>query len=152
MKINNTEEKIISNHSEQQWRRREKELTAWLQRSKQKQRPKQTAYVDNIEIDIELLGTLTLLRRMNIQTEFSCAGVSILDEPQDHSLYGYLTLIASSEADQFVKIAMQYMRHRLLVTYEPSRNRYDLSSFYIGHNRSFCLLLEKSAQLFQLGR
>lgn len=26
--------------------------------------------------------------------------------------------------------AMRYMRHRLLVVYEPERNRYDLSSFF----------------------
>lgn len=147
MNSNNTEEKIISTHSEQQWRRREIELSEWVQRHKQKRRSKQTACLGNIEIDIEMLSTLTLLKRKNIETEFSCAGVSVLDEPEDHSLYGYLTLLSSSETEEFVKIAIQYMRHRLLVTYEPSRNRYDLSSFYIGHNRSFCLLLENSARL-----
>ncbi|MDQ0048321.1 hypothetical protein J2T18_002604 [Paenibacillus polymyxa] len=38
--------------------------------------------------------------------------------------------------------AMRYIRHRLLVVYELERNRYDLSSFFLGHNRSFCQLME----------
>ncbi|MEK5357825.1 hypothetical protein [Paenibacillus sp. FSL L8-0709] len=144
------EEKIISEHLDQQWQRREVELADWVQREKQKRRAKQTAYIGNIEVDVELLGTITLLKRMNIQTEFSCAGVSALDEPEDHSLYGYLTIIRSEKTDQFVHLAMHHMKHRLLVTYEPAHHRYDLSSFYIGHNRSFCILLQHCAELFCL--
>ncbi|WP_442437009.1 hypothetical protein [Paenibacillus peoriae] len=42
-----------------------------------------------------------------------------------------------------------YMRHRLLVVYELERNRYDLSSFFLGHNRSFCQLMEYCASTFE---
>ncbi|MFB9276986.1 hypothetical protein [Cohnella cellulosilytica] len=146
--IDNETEKVISVHSPESWQRRETELASWLRRTKPRRRAKQTAHLGNIEVDAELLGTLTLLKRMNVQTEFSCAGVSLLDEPEDHSLYAYMTLFASEQAEQFVHFAMRQMRHRLLVTFEASRSRYDLSSFYIGHNRSFCLLLQRAAERF----
>lgn len=144
-------EKVISVHSKAQWERRDVELSNWAKRTKCKRRAKQTALLGNIEVDAELLGALTLFKRMHIQTEFSCAGVSPLDDPEDHSLYAYITIIASKRAERFVEMAMKQMRHRLLVTLESSRNRYDLSSFYIGHNRSFCLLLQHCAEGFYNG-
>jgi hypothetical protein len=59
-----------------------------------------------------------------------------------------MTLMASDKTERFVQFAMRQMRHRLLVTFEPSRNRYDLSSFFIGHNRSFRFLLQRCAEAF----
>jgi hypothetical protein len=141
-------EQVVSVYSKVHWQRRDLELTNWVRRTKRRRRAKQTVLLGNIEIDAELLAALTLMKRMHIQSEFSCAGVSLLDEPEDHSLYAYVTLIASENTDRFVQLAMQQMRHRLLVTFEPSRNRYDLSSFYIGHNRSFCLLWQYCVEHF----
>nr|WP_256257670.1 MULTISPECIES: hypothetical protein [unclassified Paenibacillus] len=129
--------------------RREQELETWVRAPKPRRRAKQTALLGNIQVDAELLGALTLLKRKGLHTEFSCAGVSLLDEPEDHSLYAYMTLAASASADRFVRLAMRRMKHRLLVTFEPARGRYDLSSFYIGHNRSFCRLLERCAEVFR---
>ncbi|RTE07826.1 hypothetical protein [Paenibacillus whitsoniae] len=63
-------------------------------RTKRRRRAKQTALLGNIKIGAELLAALTLMKRMHIQSEFSCSGVSFLDEPEDHSLYAYVTLIA----------------------------------------------------------
>ena len=137
---------IISKHGERRWRRREEELSRWIGVPKPRIRAKQTVCFGGNDIDAELLPALTLLKRLGIATEFSCAGVSLLDEPEDHSLYAYITFPASARTENFAKLAMKKMRHRLLVTYEPDRNRYDLSSFYIGHNRSFCLLMERCAR------
>ncbi|WP_020614833.1 hypothetical protein [Paenibacillus daejeonensis] len=142
------EEHIISLHSKERWQRREAELIAWANRPKPKKRAKQTVIFGNSHIDAELLTTLALCKRMGIPTEYSCAGVSILDEPEDHSLYAYITFIASEKTEAFVQFAMNTMRHRLLVTFEPARSRYDVSSFYIQHNRSFCLLMEQCAKVF----
>ncbi|WKL02273.1 hypothetical protein Q0F98_39560 [Paenibacillus amylolyticus] len=75
-------------------------------------------------------------------------GVSPLDEPVDHSLYAYVTLIQSEVSDQFVHYALRRMRNRLLVTLEAEKGRYDLSSFFIGHNRSFCWWMEHCALQF----
>ncbi|MCM3701637.1 hypothetical protein [Paenibacillus macerans] len=144
----NDEEKVISVHSEKQWLRRDAELASWLRRPKQRRRAKQTVWLGNTPVDAEIFAALAGLKRMHIQTEFSCAGVSPLDEPEDHSLYAYITLLGSEKADRFVQFAMRRMRHRLLATFEPSRNRYDLSSFLIGHNRSFCMLLQRCAETF----
>jgi len=141
-------EQVVSVHSKVHWQRRELELNHWIRRAKRRRRAKQTVLLGNIEIDAELLAALALMKRMHMQSEFSCAGVSVLDEPEDHSLYAYVTLMASDRTDRFVQFAMRQMRHRLLVTFEPSRNRYDLSSFYIGHNRSFCLLLQHCVEAF----
>ncbi|MDG0810563.1 hypothetical protein [Cohnella rhizosphaerae] len=143
-----TGERVLSRHTDRQWRRRRMELAEWTERPKVRRRPKQAAWLGQAEIDAELLGALTHLKRAGIATEFSCAGVSVFDEPEDHSLYAYITLIASPAADRFVQAAMAYMGHRLLVTFEPGRRRYDCSSFLIGHNRSFCLLMEKCASGF----
>ncbi|MUG70342.1 hypothetical protein [Paenibacillus validus] len=144
----NDDETIISHHSQTQWQRREQELACWVQRAKPRKRPKQTVILGNTPVDAELLMALTLLKRTRIQTEFSCAGVSLLDEPEDHSLYAYITITGSATADRFVQLALTRMRHRLFVTWEPRRNRYDLSSFFIGHNRSFCLLMQRCAEIF----
>ncbi|WP_010275253.1 hypothetical protein [Paenibacillus senegalensis] len=143
-------EEIISRHSETLWNRRESELARWVQRAKPRRRAKQTVVLGNAVIDAELFPVLAMFKRMGIQTEFSCAGVSVLDEPEDHSLYAYITFIASEKTERFVNFAMRRMRHRLLVTLEPSQNRYDLSSFFIAHNRSFCLLMQRCAEAFQL--
>ncbi|GFZ91223.1 hypothetical protein GCM10008018_41900 [Paenibacillus marchantiophytorum] len=139
---------VITRHSKGQWDRREQELLQWSDRHKPRKHPKKTLLLEQVDVDAELHRTLILLRDKHVQTEFSCAGVSLLDEPEDHSLYAYMTLIASKEAESFIHTAIKKMKHRLLVTFEPERNRYDLSSFYIGHNRSFCRLLERSAELF----
>ncbi|OPH50706.1 hypothetical protein BC351_35660 [Paenibacillus ferrarius] len=146
--IDEPNEIILSTHSEASWGRRRQELRDWTDSLKLRRQPKRTLLLDEVYVDAELHRTLTLLREKHIQTEFSCAGVSLLDEPEDHSLYAYLTLIASKEAENFIQSTMKLMRHRLMVTFEPNRSRYDLSSFYIGHNRSFCRLLERSAELF----
>lgn len=142
----NESELIVSLHGERRWRRRDEELSRWVVATKPRARAKQTVCFSGIDIDAELLPALTLFKRLGIETEFSCAGVSLLDEPEDHSLYAYITFPASPRTDAFVKLAMKRMKHRLLVTYEPGRHRYDLSSFYIGHNRSFCLLMEGCAR------
>lgn len=142
----NEAEIVISLHGEQRWRRREVELSRWIVTPKLRMRAKQTVCFGGADIDAELLPALTLLKRLGIETEFSCAGVSLLDEPEEHSLYAYITFSASAQAEAFVKLAIVRMKHRLLVTYEPARDRYDLSSFYIGHNRSFCLLIKSCAK------
>ncbi|WP_240417054.1 hypothetical protein [Paenibacillus periandrae] len=144
----NQEELVCSQQTREQWKRRERELSAWVDRDKQIRIPKQTVPLGHMDIivDAELHGALTLLKQLQIPTEFSCAGVSILDDPENHSLYAYITLLASEQTDRFIQLALQQMKHRLLVTYEPARCRYDLSSFYIGHNRSFCMLMEYCAR------
>jgi hypothetical protein len=144
----NQEELVCTQQTREQWKRRERELIAWVDRDKQVRIPKQTLPLGQLDIivDAELHGALTLLKQLHIPTEFSCAGVSILDDPENHSLYAYITLLASEQTDRFIQLAVQQMKHRLLVTFEPARCRYDLSSFYIGHNRSFCLLMEHCAQ------
>ncbi|WP_202914510.1 hypothetical protein [Paenibacillus antri] len=38
----------------------------------------------------ELLPSLQYIRSINVITEFSCAGVSLKDDPEDHSLYAYV--------------------------------------------------------------
>lgn len=147
--VKNDSEIIISQHSDALWRRRELELACWVQRAKPRRRAKQIAVLGNVEIDAELLAALTMFKRMDIPTEYSCAGVSLLDEPEDHSLYAYITFVATEKTERFVQFAMQQMRHRLLVVWEPSRNRYDLSSFFIAHNRSFGLLIQRCAEIFR---
>jgi hypothetical protein len=102
-----------------------------------------------VAVDAQLHTALTILKEMQIPTEFSCAGVSILDEPEDHSLYAYITFLMSEKTDRFIVLAKQQMKHRLLVTFEPARKRYDLSSFLIGNNRSFCILIQHCAQLYK---
>lgn len=139
-------ETIVSTHSERRWRRREAELSCWIDAPKQRKRAKQTVWFGGAEIDAELLPVLTRFKCMGIETEFSCAGVSLLDEPEEHSLYAYITFPVSARTEAFIKLAMKRMKHRLLVTFERDRNRYDLSSFYIGHNRSFSLSMESCAR------
>ncbi|CAI6087051.1 hypothetical protein [Cohnella sp. JJ-181] len=139
-------ETILSQHTDRRWKKRYAELAEWTERPKVRRRAKQVAWLGQVEIDVELLGALTQFKRLGIATEYSCAGVSVLDEPEDHSLYAYITFIASPMADRFVQAAMAYLKHRLLVTFEPARGRYDCSSFLIAHNRSFCILMEKCAR------
>lgn len=149
MNANEDKEIIMSHHSKRQWHRRGEELLQWVDRDKKRKQAKLTTLFGNIHVDLQLFPALTCLQQKGIVTEFSCAGVSPLDEPEDHSLYAYLTLIASERAEQFVQLTMKRMRHRVLVSFEPGRNRYDLSSFYIGHNRSFCRLLQACAETFE---
>lgn len=143
-------ERVISTHSKDQWNRRKMELGKWAKLSKQRRRDKQTVWLGNTELDAELLPAYMYFKQAGIQTEFSCAGVSPLDEPEDHSLYAYVTFISSVQAKSFIEFAMERMNHRLLVTYEPSRNRYDLSSFFIGNNRRFCTLMNHYAKEFRI--
>lgn len=147
--LNDDKEHVLSAQSEQHWLRRENELTAWAKMDKRTRKAKLTMTLESFTVDAELYPALSLLRRLQIPTEFSCAGVSLLDDPEDHSLYAYITLHASDSATRFVSFAMAFMKHRLLVTYEPARNRYDLSSFFIGHNRSFCLLMQRCVETYE---
>lgn len=151
MSLNTPEESevILSHHTDAQWRRREQELVHWTAREKQHKHAKKTKLLGHINVDAELFPALVLLQQKQIATEFSCAGVSPLDEPEDHSLYAYLTIIASERAEQFVQLTMKRMRHRVLISFEPARNRYDLSSFYIGHNRPFCQMIQQCAESFE---
>ena len=136
------EEVRLTKHPLESWYKRAEELKVWLNTAKVKVREKALASFKGIEVDEEHLTTLQLLNEMGIQTEYSCAGVSLRDEPVDHSLYAYLTLIDSTEAARFVQFIREKMRHRIVITYEPKKLRFDLSSFYIKHNRSFCFLLQ----------
>ncbi|MDO3408724.1 hypothetical protein QWJ34_02985 [Saccharibacillus sp. CPCC 101409] len=145
------EEVIWSGQTREQWIRRRAELERWTLREKIGRAPKRTALLEGVEVDAELLDSLKLLNGAGVRTEFSCAGVSPLDEPEDHSLYAYVTLIESGPARAFVDYALRRMGRRLLVSYEPERSRYDLSSFRLGQNRSFCCLLEACAREFARG-
>ncbi|WP_152381497.1 hypothetical protein [Paenibacillus brasilensis] len=145
----NDEEIVLSLQKPALWNRRKLELVQWIERPKLKFAPKRTAFFHGCVIDAELYGTLCLLNRKHVATEFSCAGVSIWDEPEGHSLYAYITMKADERSGAFVQWAMRYMEHRLLVVYEPERNHYDLSSFFLGHNRSFCQLMEYCACSFE---
>ncbi|NHN30849.1 hypothetical protein [Paenibacillus agricola] len=148
--INNDEEIVLTEQTAEQWRRRRRELDTWVNRDKLGRLPKQTMMLDQVAVDAQLHKALTIFKEQQIQTEFSCAGVSILDEPEDHSLYAYITFLASEQTERFIALAKQQMKHRLLVVFEPGRKRYDLSSFLIGHNRSFCLQIEHCAELYKL--
>jgi hypothetical protein len=145
----NNEEIVLTQQSVEQWKRRRRELDAWVSRDKMGRKPKRTILLDQVAVDAELHRTLSNLKEMQISTEFSCAGVSILDEPEDHSIYAYITMLASEQTEQFIDLARQQMRHRLLVIYEPARKRYDLSSFMLGHNRSFCRLMERCTEHYR---
>ncbi len=145
------QEELLSEQPAHLWRRRKLELMSWTERDKQTVIAKRTTLWNGVEVDVELAEALTLLQHAGIATEFSCAGVSPLDEPIDHSLYAYVTLVKSEAADRFVQYAIQNMRHRLLVTLETGSGRYDLSSFFIGHNRSFCWWMQQCAAHFMKG-
>lgn len=138
-------EMLLSAHTPEQWRRRRQELNEWINRPKVRKQPKRTRLFGNAPVDEQLYPILMSLQQAGLETEFSCAGVSPLDEPVDHSLYAYLTFFAKGPAERFADILIENMKHRALITYEPARHRYDVSSFFIGHNRSFCLLLQRSA-------
>ncbi|MBN6187572.1 hypothetical protein JQN58_11545 [Aneurinibacillus sp. BA2021] len=139
------EEMILSFHSKERWMRRRREVGAWNERKKVVKQPKKSVPFLHDEVDEELFPALFLLNDAGVCTQYSCAGVSVLDDPLHHSLYAYVTIFDSKESRELIAVLQQRMRHRLLVTYEPNRKRYDLSSFYIGHNRSFCFLLYQYA-------
>ncbi|PQP81686.1 hypothetical protein C0Q44_18500 [Paenibacillus sp. PCH8] len=148
MSANEEHEVLLSNQPAHLWRRRKLELMQWTERDKHTVSPKRTVLWKGVEVDTELVKALSILQKAGMTTEFSCAGVSPLDEPVDHSLYAYVTLVQSEVADQFVRYALNRMRNRLLVTLEAERGCYDLSSFFIGHNRSFCWWMEHCASQF----
>ncbi|MGC5772355.1 hypothetical protein [Paenibacillus pabuli] len=148
MDLNEEQEVLLSQQPARLWRRRKLELMHWTEREKQTVAAKRTKIWNGVEVDAELVDALTLLHRAGVRTEFSCAGVSPLDEPIDHSLYAYVTLIQNEAADQFVTYALSQMRNRLLATLETGTGRYDLSSFFIGHNRSFCWWIQYCAAHF----
>ncbi|WP_327205146.1 hypothetical protein [Paenibacillus sp. Soil522] len=147
--MNDGKELVLSSQTKALWERRERELYAWAKRDKRKKKDKHTVMLESFMVDAELYPVLSQLRRMQMTTEFSCAGVSLQDDPLDHSLYAYITLHTSEQTEAFVRFAAGYMKHRLLVSYEPARKRYDLSSFFIGHNRSFCLLMQRCTELYE---
>lgn len=135
------EDVILTHHTKEQWRRRYIERSDWIQAPKIRKKPKAVRWLNQDYVDEELHPALLLLNEIGIVTQYSCAGVSLLDEPEDHSLYAYVTLPESPSSTSFVRYLMDKMGHRVLVSYEPARKRYDLSSFFIQHNRSFCMLL-----------
>ncbi|MBO2944608.1 hypothetical protein JJQ72_11570 [Paenibacillus sp. F411] len=143
-------EVLLSRHPSRFWQWRERELAAWASLSKPKKGKKRLALFGGVHVDAEMLPVLEQFRAIHVQTEFSCAGVSLADEPEEHSLYAYITVRDSEPARRLVAYLMNSMRHRLLVTYEPERGRYDLSSWMIGHNRSFCYLLEQYTKRFRI--
>lgn len=145
------EEVVLSEQDRPLWIKRRAELAAWAERDKETRSPKRTLAYEGEEVDAELYECLRVLNGIGVRTEFSCAGVSMLDEPEDHSLYAYVTLHEGPRTRPFVDYALGRMGRRLLAVWEPQRERYDLSSFYIGHNRSFCLLLEACARDFAAG-
>lgn len=140
-------EVLLSSHSEEYWKRRKRELKEWDRAPKIRKHEKRTSLFNGIEVDEEIYSALCKLNQLGVRTEFSCAGVSPLDEPIDHSLYAYVTFLDGEAAERFVEIILNVMKHRALLTYESSRKRYDVSSFFIGHNRSFCFLLDRCATL-----
>ncbi|WP_419888999.1 hypothetical protein [Paenibacillus xylanexedens] len=148
MSLNEEHEVLLSEQPAHLWRRRKLELMHWTERDKHTVSAKKTEIWNGVEVDAELVKALSILQSAGVRTEFSCAGVSPLDEPVDHSLYAYVTLVQSEVADQFVHYALRRMRNRLLVTLEAEKGRYDLSSFFIGHNRSFCWWMEHCALQF----
>lgn len=148
MGLSEEHEVLLSQQPPHLWRRRKQELLQWTERDKYTVSAKRTVLWNGVEIDAELLEALSSLQQAGVGTEFSCAGVSPLDEPIDHSLYAYVTLVQSETADQFVQYALKHMRNRLLVTLEVEKGLYDLSSFFIGHNRSFCWWIEYCAAHF----
>ncbi|NMO97869.1 hypothetical protein [Paenibacillus lemnae] len=152
MELQDNEQEIqISSHTREQWIRRRQELGEWVERPKLRRHFKRTVPLQNgVHVDEELYNALNLLQQAGIKTEHSCAGVSLLDEPIDHSLYAYVTFYKSEAAERLISILEQVMRKRVLITFEPLTSRYDVSSFLIGHNRSFCLLLQHAAQRLTL--
>ncbi|WP_336076795.1 hypothetical protein [Paenibacillus sp. 203] len=101
------ERSLLSLQKPALWNRRKLELVQWTERPKLKLAPKKTAFFQGCMIDAKLHGTLCLLNRKHVATEFSCAGVSIWDEPEDHSLYAYITMKADERSGAFVQWAMR---------------------------------------------
>ena len=116
---------------------------------KNRKRGKRIVQLGENWVDIELFPALQKMHEKGILTEYSCAGVSLQDEPHDHSLYAYVTMPYSADTERFVQQIITGMRHRVCVTYEPVRHRYDVSSMMINQNRSFCLLLHGCANRFE---
>ncbi|WP_422656965.1 hypothetical protein ACK8P5_14375 [Paenibacillus sp. EC2-1] len=147
--VDTTGEVLLSSHTEEYWRRRKRELKEWDRAPKIRKHPKRTTMFNGVEVDVEIYSALYKLNQIGVQTEFSCAGVSPLDEPIEHSLYAYVTFLDGEAAERFTWIIRDVMKHRALLTYESDRNRYDVSSFFIGHNRTFCYLLDHCAEIMK---
>jgi hypothetical protein len=135
------QEVTLTPFNQELWWRREKERRRWLELPKNRKGPKRVKRLGYVDVDFELYPSLYLLNEFGIDTEYSCAGVSVLDEPEDHSLYAYVTLPKTELSSGFIQYLIQRMGRRIMVTEEPERQRYDISSFFIQHNRSFCLFL-----------
>jgi hypothetical protein len=140
------EEIVITKHPAYHRLRRKEELKNWAASTKCLRKKKRLVRLHNDFVDREIYPVLLLLGQAGIKTEYSCAGVSVLDDPKNHSLYAYITLLATDQATAYIQFLIGRMRHRLLVTFEVDRRRYDLSSYYIQHNRSFCSLLYRYTQ------
>jgi hypothetical protein len=135
------EEVILSQHRTALWWRRENERTLWVEEPKRRRYPKRLKRLGSDVVDFELYPSLFVLNQYGITTEYSCSGVSVLDEPEDHSLYAYVTLPKTKLSTDFIHYLRRRMAHRILIIEELGRQRYDISSFFIQHNRSFCLFL-----------
>lgn len=135
------DEVILLDHREEHWHRRYLERIDWIEAPKVRKKLKTVRWLYKDFVDEELYPALLLMNEIGITTQYSCAGVSILDEPEDHSLYAYVTFSETPISTLFVQYLIENMRHRILITYESVRKRFDLSSFFIHHNRSFCMLL-----------
>ena len=144
------EELTLSRHTSNRRLRRERELADWIELPKRRRHPKRLALFEGAHVDAEMLPALRQMRLLGVETEFSCAGVSLRDEPEEHSLYAYVTVHDSKTAQRFIQWILRRMKHRIIVTYEPARKRYDISSFRIAHNRSFCFLLAQLALRFPI--
>lgn len=138
---NSKPEVYLTSHHRELWIRRREERKQWNTAPKIIRKKKEVVSFLDEDVDRELYDTLCLLNDFGIETEYSCAGVSLLDDPLHHSLYAYITLKKDSLAEAFIQYVISRGRHRFLITYEQPRNRYDISSFFIGHNRSYCFLL-----------
>jgi hypothetical protein len=146
---NQSQEVILSEHHIERRKRRIIERSEWLNTPKIKRKEKKLSLLGDQHVDYELYPALKVINELGIRTEFSCAGVSILDEPEDHSLYAYVTLLESVHTKEFVEFILDKMKYRILISYEPARQRYDLSSYFIKHNRSFCHYLYLVSREYQ---
>lgn len=145
---NSFQEVIITSHNRDLWVKRREERKEWNAHSKRVKKEKELVSFRNEPVDAELYETISLLNQIGIETEYSCAGVSLLDDPINHSLYAYITFKKDSLSERFTQFLIHKSRHRVLVSFEEQRNRYDISSFFIQHNRSFCLLIHHYTKQF----
>lgn len=132
---------IYSQHGQNHWHIRRMELMDWIEQRKPRIEAKLITEFQGVQVDTPLHEALVIINEFGIKTQHSCAGVSRLDHSIDHSYYAYVTMEVSALSTLFVQFIVNKLKQRVLVIHETGRNRYDLSSFYIQHNRSFCYLL-----------